>query len=405
VTAHNILLRSKVFPLTPMTSLSDDHDVPPQGTETGDLETTKGAVIQGNDSDAPKEAPVLNGKPEEDENSMPPNLEALISGDCLPDFIDVYNSSTPSRVSLFHEPSDPLKSFIEQYPVRFMRKYPPRTPKDKDDQSVMLDPSTTGRLDLRHNEYLGSGNHSQVTLAPLTLPSRVDAPSVRGAVAVKIARSDPEEHKMLRYEAKIYEAFPRELQEGTSDQPPVVPKFYGYYMPSREGFDSQSYDDKFTEEDRKAVWEVIEGISPLLLLEACGKPIQATGLSCTDRETIFGLLDRLHAANFVQGSFYERNILVQPGPLGAPRPERSYQKPSYRFVDFGRGECPSVGGLKITELESDVKSERQGARRRITCHDCENQAIREKMLGFVKGMPCMLWHDYYRSTYQLNFEG
>jgi len=259
----------------------------------------------------------------------------------------------------------------------------------------MLDPLTMGRLDLRHSEYLGSGNHSQVTLAPLTLPSSVAAPSVRGAVAVKIATPRPEEHEMLRYEAKIYEAFPRELQEGTSDQPPVVPKFYGYYKPSREGFDSQSYDDKFTKEDRKAVWEEIKGITRLLLLEACGRSIQAKNVSCTDRKTILELLGRLHAANFVQGSLYERNILVQPGPLSVPCPERSYQKPSYRIVDFGRAECPSVSGLKISTLKWIAICERAHARRRIPCCECWSlHGGGEIMDGFISGMPPLEWHDY-----------
>jgi len=237
----------------------------------------------------------------------------------------------------------------------------------------MLDSSTTGRLDLRHNEYLDSGNHSQVVLASLTLPSNVAAPSRRGAVAVKLATPNPEAHEMLLNEAKIYNTFPRELQEGTSDQPPVVPKFYGYYVPSREGFDSQSYDDKFTEEDRKAVWEAIKGVTPLLLLEACGKPIRATGLSCTERAKVFGFLDRLHAANFVQGSFYERNVLVQPGPLNVPCSERSIQKPSYRIIDFGRGEYPSVSSLDIKILASDAEYERERARLRIQCFECRGR--------------------------------
>ena len=54
------------------------------------------------------------------------------------------------------------------------------------------------------------------------------------------------------------------------------------------------------------------------------------------------LLRRLHAASFVQGSFYERNILMQPGPLTLPRAERSFNDPSYRIIDFGRGKCLSI---------------------------------------------------------------
>lgn len=34
-----------------------------------------------------------------------------------------------------------------------------------------------------------------------------------------------------------------------------------------------------------------------------------------NRKAIYTLLRRLHDAGIVQGSMYERNILVQPGPL------------------------------------------------------------------------------------------
>lgn len=47
---------------------------------------------------------------------------------------------------------------------------------------------------------------------------------------------------------------------------------------------------------------------------------------------------RLHYAGFTQGSFYVRNILVQPGPLTAPPEERSSKTPSFRVIDFGRAE-------------------------------------------------------------------
>ncbi|KAH9959957.1 hypothetical protein BC827DRAFT_424009 [Russula dissimulans] len=339
--------------------------VAPKGTETGDLETTKvtQAVTQGNDAPkgSVKEASLVNGEPEED--SMPPNLETFISGECLPDALDAFANPTLLGVPS-HLPPGPVRLFIERYPIRFVRIYPPPTPTDKDDRSVMLDHPTTCRLDLRYTRHLGSGHHSDVVLAPLTLPSSVATPSVRAAVAVKIAKPHPREREMLLNEAKIYNAFPRELQEGTSHQAPVVPKFYGYYVPSREAFDSQSYDD-IIEEDRKVVWNIIRRVTPLLLLEPCGREIRALSLSRTGREIIFGLLDRLHAANFVQGSVYERNILIQPGPLNVPWAERSMQKPSFRIIDFGRGECPSVSGLSITTLASEAKDERENARWRV----------------------------------------
>ena len=49
------------------------------------------------------------------------------------------------------------------------------------------------------------------------------------------------------------------------------------------------------------------------------------------------LVTRLHAAGFAQNSMFVRNVLVQPGPLSAPRTVRSYKTPSFRLIDFGRG--------------------------------------------------------------------
>ena len=41
--------------------------------------------------------------------------------------------------------------------------------------------------------------------------------------------------------------------------------------------------------------------------------------------------------DFYQGSFYLRNIMIQPGPLTKPPRERSLDTPSFRIIDFGRG--------------------------------------------------------------------
>jgi len=81
------------------------------------------------------------------------------------------------------------------------------------------------------------------------------------------------------------------------------------------------------------------------------------------------LLHRLHAASFVQGSFYERNILMQPGPLTLPRTERSFNDPSYRIIDFGRGKCPRVNCESTEYWYFEAEEERKRARRRIGCFD------------------------------------
>ena len=92
---------------------------------------------------------------------------------------------------------------------------------------------------------------------------------------------------MLLEEAKVYNAFPRDLQDGDI---PVVPKFYGYYAPSIEAFDrDDSGDDDggndygVDEEEWKSVRRVIKEITPILLLEACGKQVSTTRSSHDDR--------------------------------------------------------------------------------------------------------------------------
>ena len=56
------------------------------------------------------------------------------------------------------------------------------------------------------------------------------------------------------------------------------------------------------------------------------------------REECFSLIKRLHKAGFTNGSMYMRNMVVQPGPLNVPRPERTMKQPSFRIIDFGRVE-------------------------------------------------------------------
>jgi hypothetical protein len=75
------------------------------------------------------------------------------------------------------------------------------------------------------------------------------------------------------------------------------------------------------------------------------------------------MFDRLHNARFIQGSIFERNILVQPGPLTLPRAERSLDNPSYRLIDFGRGEC--YAGDESHSADEKIKDEQQIVQSRI----------------------------------------
>lgn len=92
---------------------------------------------------------------------------------------------------------------------------------------------------------------------------------------------------MLSNEAKIYNAFPRNLQDG---EIPVVPRFYGYYAPSTEalewddnGNNGSGNDYGLDEEEWKCVRERIKSLSPILLLEACGKQVSTVHLSHSDK--------------------------------------------------------------------------------------------------------------------------
>jgi len=127
------------------------------------------------------------------------------------------------------------------------------------------------------------GSHSNVIIAPLVLPSTATAPSVVGRVAVKTGvglfgdKYSTTDRDMLWNEARIYNAFPRSLQEGSPDGPPVVPQFYGFYIPS-VAFDYP----KLSAEERNPVRKMIKSISPILLLEPCGKRIEASAVDRAD---------------------------------------------------------------------------------------------------------------------------
>jgi hypothetical protein len=153
---------------------------------------------------------------------------------------------------------------------------------------VSLDSNcTVGQLDLRRKKELGNGNHSRVFLAPLTLPSYVGPTTYEVAVKVP-ARSSPD-MVMLGHEAEIYQKFPVELQESTPSSPPVVPKFYGYYVPAPPSILASSYEgDDGDEEDastvRKNICELLKpSISHILLLEPCGKQVRCKTLSKSDK--------------------------------------------------------------------------------------------------------------------------
>lgn len=143
----------------------------------------------------------------------------------------------------------------------------------------------------------------------------------------------------LAREAENYQSFPSHLfqsWDGYNLIPPlldpvpvnaVVPQFYGYYIPTekQEG-ESRPY------------------LSPILLLEDCGVPIDPNELNIDDKHECASLLFRLHEAGWNHGSFAPRNILVQNGPLSEwPAFRGLNDVRSIRLIDFGRSfPCTSL---------------------------------------------------------------
>ncbi|KAF8464801.1 hypothetical protein DFH94DRAFT_784617 [Russula ochroleuca] len=336
-----------------------DDALPLNATNPGNAETATVTDV----SDTPEDGASLQEIPK---------LETFIPGECLPDVIDVYID----KDFLYNTSSQYFagKQFTMRQPIKLVRQYPPRTPADEgnvngskpsveaSDCDCPKGKVLTAQLDLRHTELLGVGHHSKVLLAPLTFPS---TPSVRHAVAVKFSLPYSS-HKMLLDEAKIYNAFPRDLQDGNT---PIVPKFYGYYVRSTEVFDRDDGNNG-GDNDLEKCWKsfqtvLLNSITSILLLEACGKPVNTDCLALSQRQDIGKLLKRLHKANFVQGSFYERNILIQPGPLTLPHAERSYTEPSYRIIDFGRGLGLHVNCSFLEDIRHVAKEERSDAHSRL----------------------------------------
>jgi hypothetical protein len=79
-------------------------------------------------------------------------------------------------------------------------------------------------------------------------------------------------------------------------------------------------------------------------------------------KAIYTLLRRLHDAGIVQGSMYERNILVQSGPLTSPCVDRSLSEPSYRIIDFGRGHYLGLNCSSLECIRASASKEREKAR-------------------------------------------
>ncbi|KAG8214876.1 hypothetical protein J3R82DRAFT_10046 [Butyriboletus roseoflavus] len=101
----------------------------------------------------------------------------------------------------------------------------------------------------------------------------------------------------------------------------VVPQFYGYYTP----------EDGATQQTEEPY------LSPILLLEHCGEPIEPEKLSIEDQDECASLLLRFQRAGWLHESVAPRNFLVQYGkPTEFPLMRGLHPKLSFRLIDFGR---------------------------------------------------------------------
>ncbi len=268
-----------------------------------------------------------------------PQLDTYIPVDLLPDSLLVHDIDNITRVHFgdsdtqYHRP--PVRRYVRIYPK------PPGQHGESQSAYEGRDTSKAARsahLYLQSTNRLGSGSHSFVYRAPLTL--RLDGDSGKcttATVAVKTAHKECGAHLMLDKEATAYNAFPRELMEDTSrpmpdisgtdgaatsldavmtsesaDEPPsvshshdadclgpaaqsaasaelprpasrmpvieggpaVVPKFYGYYGALNE--DGTLHSERHGLQTYCDIDEAcyVDWPTRLLLVEECGRPIQ-----------------------------------------------------------------------------------------------------------------------------------
>ena len=215
-----------------------------------------------------------------------PKLEESIPHCYLPDKLIVHDPHQVTTTDSYSYEEAAEKTFSPRAPIVYERVFP-ESPRDgaPSDAFQPAPPERVAHLHLAHQNRMGVGNHSLVHRATLTLPTPLSAHSRNGRVtiAVKTAFSRASARKLLVNEAKMYNLFPEHLSQDWCGynlvKPirhpvpvgPVVPKFFGYYMPVG-AYSGLHY-----------AHDVSKGTSPILLLEECGNPIVPEKLSADDR--------------------------------------------------------------------------------------------------------------------------
>ncbi|KAI0357727.1 hypothetical protein OH77DRAFT_1450242 [Trametes cingulata] len=293
-----------------------------------------------------------------------PKLEEFIPTAFLPDTLLVHD---PDRVTRHTRSTD--------QPVQYRRVLHRPPGKGKTACWVAAEPRPSeervAHLHLRSTNRLGSGHHSDVYRSPLTLPPPLSAHSPTGqvTVAAKLAFAQCTAHTLLHNEGRAYGTFPVHMQEeycGFNIVPPcrfavpvgpVVPKFYGFYLPVGEDGEVVWDEDEAARHSNCDQDEPcrVKWLSPILLMEECGEPVRPEKFTVDQRTECFSLILRLHAQAITQGSFYVRNIMIQPGPLSFPPARRTFDCPSFRIIDFGRARCLSLLWAGVGDKETRAR--------------------------------------------------
>ncbi|KAF9233305.1 hypothetical protein BU15DRAFT_54068, partial [Melanogaster broomeanus] len=239
-------------------------------------------------------------------------------------------------------------------------------------------PTNADSIVLRVNPTLTYQNPSR----PETLcqhrifPSSPVPRTARFNVAAKLSI---ENDRHLAREAQNYQKFPEHFFQnynGYNIVPPIhdpvpvhalVPQFYGYYTPSpgsevptelRDDSDDDDDDggagdgdgdgDDHTDDDDKVVATERLYLSPILLLEHCGSPIEPDDLSIDDQQECTSLFLRLHEEGWLHESVAARNILAQQGSP-TEFPAFSRKQLSFRLIDFGRSRACEKSAERMSE--------------------------------------------------------
>ncbi|KAI0089572.1 hypothetical protein BDY19DRAFT_905875 [Irpex rosettiformis] len=269
-----------------------------------------------------------------------PKLEEFLPIEYYPDYLHVHDPNAVTTTDA-HTYGYRKRDGSRTETLVYKRVFP-KLPRDAPESSSPARTPHVAHVHLAQTHRFGVGNHSLVHHVPLTLPEPLSAHSRNGrvVVAAKTAFSYPNDRYLLQREARTYNAFPRHLSEDWCGYNlvtpikhpvpvgPVVPKFYGYYAPVK------------IEDGKEVICDgdayATNSPSPILLMEECGAPVEPAKFTVDQRSECYSMMVRLHYAEFIQNSFYVRNILVQPGPLTAPPEKRSKKTPSFRLIDYGR---------------------------------------------------------------------